>query len=58
MTKRDYEAAARIVQLCGEFHEPVMEAFIDLFHADSSSFDEVRFRCACVPKANVKARPK
>ena len=57
MTKKNYEAAARIAQA---YHEDtrhaVVGAFELRFRADNPRFDEARFRAACVPGANVKAR--
>jgi hypothetical protein len=32
--------------------------FVTFFMDDNPRFDEVRFRAACVPGANVKARGK
>lgn len=58
MTKKDYERAARIVQ---EFPRPlaIIIAFVAFFREDGNPrFDEARFRAACVPGANVKARPR
>ena len=66
MTKKDYERAATIVQdfakgfaegsndsrvLCARH---ILSAF---FSDDNPRFDESRFRAACIPGANVKARP-
>jgi hypothetical protein len=34
------------------------EAFLKFFSADSPRFDAARFRAACMPGANVRARPK
>lgn len=58
MTKKDYEAAARIVQRISNAHDvyAVKDAFAELFRNDNPKFDEARFRRACVPGANVKAR--
>lgn len=61
MTKRDYEAAARIVQDIARKHIPerteaVEDAFVEFFAADNNAFDPVRFRRACMPGANVRAR--
>lgn len=61
MTKKDYERAAKIAQETEvlEGNEPwaVQQAFVALFKADGNPrFDEARFRRACVPGANVKAR--
>ena len=60
MTKKDYERAATIIQ---ELHQentydvtPVEEAFCEFFRDDNPRFDEARFRHACTPGANVKAR--
>jgi hypothetical protein len=69
MTKKDYERAAGIVQDVSRYDdagEPdgalayeVIEAFVTFFRDDGNPrFDEARFRAACVPGANVKARPK
>ena len=66
MTKRDYERAATITQewalSAGEdspdYCRAVEEAFVELFADDNPRFDEARFRAACIPGANVKARPR
>lgn len=64
MTRRDYEDAARIVQdaytmSSSEDPDSIRDAFIRFFRYDKnnrSRFDEDRFRRACVPGANVRAR--
>lgn len=61
MTKKDYERAARIAQgspnnTSPQIREYVVESFVALFRCEPR-FDEARFRRACVPGANVKARP-
>ena len=64
MTRRDYEAAARIVQGIALDERDVetkaaTEAFVAFFKCDKHNFDrfdEDRFRRACVPGANVRAR--
>lgn len=56
MTRKDYEKAAIIAQRYP--YTDVVEAFADFFRDDNDRFDEARFRAACVPGANVKARPK
>lgn len=38
--------------------EYITDAFVSLFRDDNPHFDEARFRAACVPGANVKARPR
>lgn len=65
MTNKDYERAATIVQIVARSTDDptrvctVEEAFIDLFQANGNPrFDEARFRRACVPGANVRARPR
>ena len=59
MTKKDYERAATIVQSYLDLHRaPITNAFIELFERDNPRFDEDRFRAACIPGANVKARPR
>lgn len=62
MTKKDYERAARIVQetpsTAIDARYYVEGAFVLLFRDDNPLFDEARFRRACVPGANVKARPR
>ena len=65
MTKRDYERAALIVQSVAQRKvawrrcvEGITASFVELFAGDNHRFDEARFRAACVPGANVKARPK
>ena len=65
MSRKDYERAAEIAQFCvgdeeGEtaaaIHASVVDSFVELFKGDNGRFDEDRFRRACVPGANVKAR--
>jgi len=58
MTKKDYENAARIVQelTTAVNREAATWAFVRLFEDDSPRFDEARFRRACEPGANVRAR--
>lgn len=70
MSKKDYEKAAQIAQgvpfeiggvavegySCRDTHEAIVEAFVELFRDDNPLFDAARFRRACVPGANVKAR--
>jgi hypothetical protein len=61
LTKKNYEAAARIVQeyaatLSNTAIEAMTSAFVELFADDSVRFDEARFRRACRPGANVSAR--
>jgi len=68
MTRKDYEAAARIVQdmragtigglgiYSRASTDAVETAFAQLFVRDNPRFDEDRFRRACVPGANVRAR--
>lgn len=59
MSKKDYQRAAEIAQDFspdGRGHEDVTEAFIELFRNDNERFDEARFRAACIPGANIKAR--
>jgi hypothetical protein len=73
MTKKDYERAAEIVQGMrdGIAHtgtsahavdcnriDGAEYAFVALFACDNPRFDKTRFRAACVPGANVKARPR
>ena len=61
MTKRDYERAATITQNTPSEHARrgcVENAFVEFFEGDNPRFDETRFRAACVPGANVKARPR
>lgn len=69
MTNKDYERAAKIVQqyygpqaLLGHKAHPtaahLQEAFVEFFQGDNPRFDAVRFRNACVPGVNVKARSK
>ena len=59
MSKKDYERAAEIVQdYCSMNESAVINAFVRLFRDDNPRFDEARFRAACVPGANVKARGK
>lgn len=72
MTKKDYERAARIVQDTlrtdaridrlakgpGDalVAEVLQDVFVKLFRGDNPRFDEFRFRRACEPGANVRAR--
>lgn len=65
MSKKDYEKAAWIAQQYAgdpdsshdaEAYSAVIHAFTRLFQTDNPRFNETRFRCACVPGANVKAR--
>lgn len=67
MSKKDYEKAAEIVQNVARTHADVdtetcdalcivTNAFVKLFVDDNPHFDEDRFRAACIPGANVKAR--
>lgn len=67
MSKKDFEKAARIVQGWARDVHPngvdpfqvaaITEAFIELFRGEADGrFDEDRFRRACVPGANVRAR--
>ena len=61
MTKKDYERAALIAQNVGgglPYRYTVVQAFILLFQTDNPRFDMTRFRAACVPGANVRARPR
>lgn len=61
MTKKDYERAATLIQECGDGpgsdgFEDTLETFVQFFASDNPRFDEARFRAACVPGANVRAR--
>ena len=60
MTKRDYERAATIVQhfndCGGAKYMGGVDWFVELFRDDNPRFDEARFRTACEPGANVRAR--
>ena len=63
MTKKDYERAALIVQRFRNHANAdvtfgAVQGFVELFASDNLRFDETRFRAACVPGANVKARPR
>jgi hypothetical protein len=62
MTKKDYERAARIIQYRRSGDKDtdgrLVGTFVTFFMDDNPRFDEVRFRAACVPGANVKARGK
>ena len=67
MTKKDYERAAEIIQrwasvAAGSSERDTVAAletcFAEFFSGDSPRFDEARFRAACAPGANVKARGK
>lgn len=65
MTKKDYERAATLVQSAHEIAvndveracaKAMVHAFVLLFADDNPRFDEDRFRRACAPGANVRAR--
>lgn len=62
MTRRDYEHAALVVQSEGAndptTHAKLVDAFARYFRSCDFArrFDEARFRRACVPGANVRAR--
>jgi hypothetical protein len=59
MSKKDFEKAARIAQGYEVAYERAVaiDAFVELFHGEADGrFDENRFRRACVPGANVRAR--
>lgn len=63
MSKKDYERAASILQGYNIEKYPeeccwenAVDAFVKFFRGDNRLFDEERFRAACVPGANVKAR--
>lgn len=60
MSKKDYEKAATIAQDMRyrgpSQHAASVDAFVALFIGDNPRFSEERFRRACVPGANVKAR--
>lgn len=59
VTKKNYEAAARIVQtfpIDNDTREIVIDTYVEFFSNDSPRFNEQRFRTACIPGNNVKAR--
>ena len=61
MSKKDYERAALVAQDMRKSEdlpawEAVVDAFVRFFSGDNPRFNGVRFRLACVPGANVKAR--
>lgn len=59
MSKKDYERAASIAQAYDDevVYPAVIGAFCTLFKLDGNPrFDEARFRRACLPGANVRAR--
>ena len=61
MSKKHFEKAALIAQDVGRFgtdgeRKAVVEAFVALFRGENGRFDVERFRRACVPGANVRAR--
>jgi hypothetical protein len=57
MSKRDYEKAATITQgFAARARRLVVLAFVELFSDDNPRFDAARFRRACEPGANVRAR--
>lgn len=56
MSKKDYERAARLVQILpAEDREAATTVFEHFFRDDNERFDCGRFRRACVPGANVRA---
>ena len=67
-SKRHYEAIARVLQDChpkeyGLAHSHAAEQWAftlktmaDMFAHDNGAFDHDRFKRACVPGANVRAR--
>lgn len=64
-SKRHYEAIALAMQTsapCAPEHNHEMQwahcvsALADRFEADSGAFDRERFKRACIPGANVRAR--
>ena len=62
MTKKDYERAATLIQsdrwVQAKVRVFLIDAFATFFTHDNPRFDEDRFRAACVPGANVRARPR
>lgn len=56
MSRKDYERAALLVQKYGHDGCQIDDAFAEFFRNDNPRFDEDRFRRACVPGADVKAR--
>jgi hypothetical protein len=57
MTKKHFEKAALIAQAADEAHRnATINAFVSLFKGSNERFDEERFRRACEPGANVRAR--
>lgn len=61
MSKKDYERAARLVQvmiLTPEVRQGTVDVLERFFAGDNARFDAMRFRAACVPGANVRARGK
>jgi hypothetical protein len=58
MSKKDYEAAALIVQRYPDAgaREMLVAAFSRFFSGDNYRFDCDRFERACIPGANVRAR--
>lgn len=61
MSKKEYEKAARIVQrerITALERAILSSVFVEFFRDDNPRFDEARFRAACEPGANVRARTK
>ena len=62
MSKKDYERAAALIQEradhFGPWHDDFVQMFVEFFAGDNVRFDADRFRAACTPGANVKARGK
>jgi hypothetical protein len=68
--QRHFEAIAQLMQHTqpvgdGEYdigrrahHEFVIYSLVDLFHRTNPRFNEDRFRRACIPGANVRARTR
>lgn len=57
MSQKDYQRAAGIVQgTPAGYREAVRDAFVELFREPGSRFDVERFKRACEPGANVRAR--
>lgn len=59
--KRHYEAIAQSLQdACDGSKEwgEIVSHLATMFRVDNGQFDRGRFAAACIPGANVKARPK
>lgn len=55
--KRHYEAIAEVMQSThGHDWQTIVDELSDMFAGDNVQFRRERFRAACIPGANVRAR--